>query len=48
MVLNFSDFTNYVELIADDAGTSDLTCNWWDNTNGPQNIVSVVPSVYTP
>ena len=49
VVLNFSDFTNYVESIADDAGTSDLTCNWWGNIAGPQNIPFAIPDgVYTP
>ena len=48
VTLNRSDVTSYV-VPMDGAGLSDLTCNWWGNTAGPQNVPVGVPAgVFTP
>jgi len=46
--LNHSDVTSYVTPMTGD-GLVDLTCNWWGNAVGPQNVPTDVPAtVFTP
>jgi len=48
VTLNRSDVTSYVVPMGG-AGLFDLTCNWWGNAAGPQNVPEDVPAaVFTP
>jgi len=47
--IHSSDFTDYQISIEGDFDPGSLTCNWWGNTAGPQNVPgALLTSVFTP